>query len=41
MLFWALLASGQSRTRKINGWQTFAKPIGPHPGRDHPIALAA
>jgi transposase-like protein len=41
ILFWALLASGQFRMRKINGWQTFAKPIGPHLGGDHPIALAA
>jgi putative transposase len=41
MLFWALLASGQIRTRKINGWQSFAKPVAPPEGGDHPIALAA
>ena len=36
MLFWALLASGQINTRKVDGWQTLAtKPI------DHPIDLAA
>ena len=26
MLFWALLASGQIRMRKVDGWQTLAKP---------------
>jgi len=36
MLFWALLASGQINTRKVDGWQTLAaKPI------DQPIDLAA
>jgi transposase-like protein len=36
MLFWALLASGQTNMRKIDGWQTLAtKPI------DQPIDLAA
>ncbi len=41
MLFWALLASGQIRMRKINGWQSFAKPVAPRQGGDHPVALAA
>jgi len=36
MLFWALLASGQIRMRKIDGWQSLNKPIS-----DQPIALAA
>jgi len=35
MLFWALLASGQIRMRKVDGWQTLAKPLA------HPIELAA
>jgi transposase-like protein len=35
MLFWALLASGQIRMRKVDGWQTLAKPLA------HPVALAA
>ena len=36
MLFWALLASGQINTRKVDGWQTLAtKPI------DQAIDLAA
>jgi putative transposase len=36
MLFWALMASGQISTRKVDGWQTLAiKPI------DQPIDLAA
>jgi putative transposase len=36
MLFWALLASGQTNMRKVDGWQTLAtKPI------DQPIDLAA
>jgi putative transposase len=36
MLFWALLASGQINTRKVDGWKTVAtKPI------DQPIDLAA
>jgi putative transposase len=36
MLFWALLASGQTNLRKVDGWQTlFTKPIDP------PIDLAA
>ena len=36
MLFWALLASGQIRMRKVDGWQSLATPIA-----DQPIALAA
>jgi putative transposase len=36
MLFWALLASGQIRMRKVDGWHSLAKPIA-----DPPIALAA
>ena len=36
MLFWALLASGQIRMRKIDGWQSLATPA-----TDQPIALAA
>ena len=35
MLFWALLASGQISMRKVDGWQTLAKPL------NQPIALAA
>jgi putative transposase len=36
MLFWALLASGQTNMRKVDGWQTLAtKPI------DQPFDLAA
>ena len=35
MLFWALLASGQIRMRKVDGWPTLTKPLA------HPIALAA
>jgi putative transposase len=36
MLFWALLASGQTSMRKVDGWKTLArKPI------DQPIELAA
>ncbi len=35
MLFWALLAAGQIRMRKVDGWQTLAKPLA------HPVALAA
>jgi putative transposase len=36
MLFWSLLASGQIRMRKVDGWQTLAiKPV------DQPIDLAA
>ena len=27
MLFWALLASGQIRMRKIDGWQSLATPV--------------
>ncbi len=34
-LFWALLASGQISMRKVDGWQTLAKPLA------QPIALAA
>jgi hypothetical protein len=36
MLFWALLASGQIRMRKIDGWQSLARPV-----TDQPVALAA
>jgi putative transposase len=36
MLFWALLASGQIRMRKIDGWQSLATPA-----TDQAIALAA
>jgi transposase-like protein len=35
MLFWALLAAGQIRMRKVDGWQSLAKPI------TEPLALAA
>jgi putative transposase len=35
MLFWALLASGQIRMRKVDGWPTLAKPLA------QAIALAA
>ena len=35
MLFWALLASGQIRMRKVDGWPTLAKPLA------QPVALAA
>ena len=35
MLFWALLASGQIRMRKVDGWPTLAKPLA------EPVALAA
>ena len=35
MLFWALLASGQITMRKVDGWQTLAKPLA------QPVALAA
>ncbi len=36
MLFWALLASGQTNMRKVDGWQTLAtKPV------DQPIVLVA
>jgi hypothetical protein len=35
MLFWALLASGQIRLRRVEGWRTLAA----HPGQ--PIDLAA
>lgn len=27
MLFWALMASGQIRLRRVDGWQTLAKPL--------------
>src|SRR5437899_3007880 len=27
MLFWALLASGQTTMRKVDGWQTFDQPL--------------
>jgi transposase-like protein len=36
MLFWALLASGQIKMRRVDGWPTLAE----HPS-DHPIDLAA
>ena len=36
MLFWALLASGQIRMRKVDGWQTLATKL-----IDQPIDLAA
>jgi putative transposase len=36
MLFWALLASGQIRMRKIDGWQSLATPM-----TNQPVALAA
>src|SRR3954469_1963643 len=36
MLFWALLASGQTSMRKIDGWQTLATKL-----IDQPIDLAA
>jgi putative transposase len=36
MLFWALLASGQIRMRKIDGWHSLATPVA-----DQPVALAA
>jgi len=36
MLFWALLASGQIRMRKVDGWPSLTKPI-----TDPPFALAA
>ncbi len=29
MLLWALLASGQIRLRKVDGWQTMSLPAGP------------
>ena len=35
MLFWALMASGQIRMRRIDGWQSIAKPLA------QPIDLAA
>jgi len=31
MLLWALLASGQIKMRKVDGWQTLDKPIEPMP----------
>ena len=37
----ALLASGHIRMRRINGWHSFAKPVAPPQGGDHPVALAA
>jgi putative transposase len=36
MLFWALLASGQIRMRKVDGWQSLARP-----SADQALALAA
>src|SRR5262245_8012086 len=36
MLFWALLASGQTNMRKVDGWQTLAEKL-----IDQPIDLAA
>jgi len=35
MLFWALMASGQIRMRRVDGWQTIAKPLA------QPVDLAA
>jgi len=29
MLLWALLASGQIRMRKVDGWETLSRPIEP------------
>jgi hypothetical protein len=29
MLLWALLASGQIRMRKVDGWETLSQPIEP------------
>ena len=31
MLLWALLASGQITMRKVDGWETLAKPFAPMP----------
>lgn len=31
MMLWALLASGQIKMRKVDGWQTLDKPIEPMP----------
>ena len=31
MLLWALLASGQTPKRKVDGWRTLDKPIEPMP----------
>ncbi len=31
MLFWALLASGQIRMRKVDGWQSLPTPIADQP----------
>ncbi|PWL19995.1 MAG: IS256 family transposase, partial [Altererythrobacter sp. XM-24bin4] len=31
MLLWALLASGQIQMRKVDGWETFSKPLEPMP----------
>jgi len=31
ILLWALLASGQIRMRKVNGWETLSRPIGAMP----------
>ena len=36
LLFWALLASGQVRMRKVDGWPSLAKPL-----VDQPVAPAA
>ena len=40
MLFWALLASGQINMRKVDGWQTLARPIEPIP-LDHAASSKA
>jgi putative transposase len=31
MLLWALLASGQIQMRKVDGWETLARPLDPMP----------
>ena len=31
MLLWALLASGQIRMRKVDGWEALSQPIEPMP----------
>lgn len=31
MLLWALLASGQTQMRKVDGWETLARPLDPMP----------
>ena len=29
MLFWALMASGQTVMRKVDGWETLSQPLDP------------